>query len=56
MCNDTNQRDTIIEKILDNNNNIDILNNDRATRISASIGNLSAIDYFFSTSTIHPWT
>jgi hypothetical protein len=39
-CNDTDQRGRIIEKI--HNNNINIVN--KATRISASTGNLSAID------------
>jgi len=53
-CNDTDQRGTIIEKILDNNNNINILNNGQATRISASTGNLSAIDLSLSSSTITP--
>jgi hypothetical protein len=42
--NDTDQRGTIIKKILDNNNNnINILKNGQATRISAVTGNLSAI-------------
>jgi hypothetical protein len=51
-CNDTDQRGTIIEKIL--NNNINILNNGQATRINASTGNLSAIDLsVFSTITPH---
>jgi len=53
-CNDTDQRGTIVQQILDNNNNINILNNGQATRISASTGNLSAIDLSLSSSTISP--
>jgi hypothetical protein len=51
--NDTDQRGRIIEKILDNNN-INILNNGQATRISASTGNFSAIDLSLSSSTNTP--
>jgi len=47
-CNDTDQKGTIIEKILENNNHINILNNGHATRISASTGNLTAIDLSLS--------
>ncbi|KAE9525443.1 hypothetical protein AGLY_014243 [Aphis glycines] len=53
-CNDTDQRGRIIEKILDNNNSINILNNGQATRISTSTGNLSAIDLSLSSATITP--
>jgi len=53
-CNDTDQRGTIVQQIFDNNNNINILNNGQATRISASTGNLSAIDLSLSSSTITP--
>lgn len=53
-CNDTDQRGKIIEKILENNNNINILNNCQPTRISAGTGNLSAIDLSLSSSTILP--
>ncbi|KAE9528885.1 hypothetical protein AGLY_012460 [Aphis glycines] len=53
-CNDTDQRGRIIEKILDNNNSINILNNGQATRISTSTGNLSAIDLSLSSATISP--
>lgn len=54
-CHDTDQRGTIIEKILNSNNNINILNKGQATRISANTGNLSAIDLSFSSSIITPY-
>ena len=53
-CNNTDQRGTFIEQILDNNN-INILNNGQATKISASTGNLSAIFLSFSLFTITPY-
>jgi len=42
-CINTDHRGTKIEKIL-NTNNINILNNGQATRVSTNTGNLSAID------------
>lgn len=53
-CKDTDQRGTIIEKILENNNKINILNNNQPTRISDGTGNLSAIDLSLCSSTISP--
>jgi len=52
-CNDTDHRGNKIETIL-NTNNINILNNGQATRVSTNTGNLSAIDLSFSSATITP--
>lgn len=52
-CSDTDHRGTIIESIL-NANNINILNNGQATRVSTNTGNFSAIDISFSFTTITP--
>lgn len=50
-CNDTDHRGTTIKSIL-NANNINILNNGLATRVSTNTGNLSVIDLSFSSTTI----